>query len=106
MPVQPSNGSVCLFDDEIRAFTDFDALDAMPRFGYRRSQKWAPAAHACPGSEHNDGGNGLPRANAHAATANEKRMNPPVEQRAAESARLVLTGITKQYPAVLANDNV
>ena len=33
-------------------------------------------------------------------------MKPPVEHRAAESARLVLTGITKQYPAVLANDNV
>ena len=33
-------------------------------------------------------------------------MNSPVEPRAAESARLVLTGITKQYPAVLANDNV
>ncbi|RKP54709.1 ABC transporter ATP-binding protein [Pararobbsia silviterrae] len=33
-------------------------------------------------------------------------MNPPVEHRASESARLVLTGITKQYPAVLANDNV
>ena len=33
-------------------------------------------------------------------------MKLPVEQRAAGSARLVLTGITKQYPAVLANDNV
>jgi general nucleoside transport system ATP-binding protein len=33
-------------------------------------------------------------------------MNPPVEQCAAESARLQLSGITKRYPAVLANDNV
>ncbi|CAB3798130.1 ABC transporter ATP-binding protein [Pararobbsia alpina] len=33
-------------------------------------------------------------------------MKQPVEQRAAELARLELIGITKQYPAVLANDNV
>jgi ABC-type uncharacterized transport system ATPase subunit len=63
---------------------DFDALDVPRRFRYCRSQ----------------------RAKANAPTSNERRMKPPVEQRAAESARLMLTGITKRYPAVLANDNV